>query len=417
MIHCAITTHAEDVPAAAYATVDGVCRPRCQMHIARARRDGCTVRLRPLTPEPETVTVTRAPPLALPDPEPTMSDTLQAVADAVASTPLNRNGITPNRYLPLVLRPDADAHPELCRVAECTGKVKARGACDTHLTILTKAGDTAILLPRADRSEAARKSAATRARARGEVVAPAPVVEQPAPVVPVEDGDGIVLAWTDDPVTSVGENYPTHEAAAARLGARLPDSVCSKMEPTAPVTTPILPGVGKPEHVLSATEAEKEWAGPPIPYDDDLARRILEWRGRDAVPTETVTIPAAVLARMIYATDPTPREQELQAQVEEQAGQIRRLEARIKGADATNDAMARSLSDIDGILDATASAPGQTTTERVRALASRTVPAPDQRLQAIAAELLADLEDVTDAGEPWGIHIVRALRLALDIES
>lgn len=178
MIHCAITTHAEDVPAAAYATVDGVCRPRCQMHIARARRDGCTVRLRPLTPEPETVTVTRAPPLALPDPEPTMSDTLQAVADAVASTPLNRNGITPNRRLLLFLRPDADAHPELCRVDGCTGKVKNRGGCGTHLTALTRGSDpTAILLPRADRSEAARKAAATRARMRGETVASAPVAE------------------------------------------------------------------------------------------------------------------------------------------------------------------------------------------------------------------------------------------------
>lgn len=333
------------------------------------------------------------------------------------STPLNRNGITPNRHLPLILRHDADAHPELCRVADCTGKVKARGVCDQHLTALGRAGDTAILLPRADRSEAARKAAAVRAMVKRKPVGPTPVVEQPAPAVPVEDGDGIVLAWTDDPVTSVGENYPTHEAAAARLGARLPDSVCSKMEPTAPVTTPILPGVGKPEHVLSATEAEKEWAGPPIPYDDDLARRILEWRGRDAVPTETVTIPAAVLARMIYATDPTPREQELQAQVEEQAGQIRRLEARIKGADATNDAMARSLSDIDAILDTTGAAPGQTTTERVRALASRTAPPPDQRLQAIAAELLADLDDVTDAGEAWGIHLVRALRAAVGVGS
>lgn len=333
MIHCAVTTHAEDVPAYAYATVDGVCRPRCQMHIARARRDGCTVRLRPLTPEPEMVTVTRAPPLALPDPEPTMSDTLQAVADAVASTPLNRNGITPNRRLLLFLRPDADTHPELCRVDGCTGKVKNRGGCGTHLTALTRGSDpTAILLPRADRSEAARKAAATRARMRGETVASAPVAEQPAPAVPVEDGDGIVLARTDDPVTSVGENYTTPEAAAAHLGARLPDSVTES-------------GVWV-------------WVDFPAP-----------------APT---------------------REQELQAQVEEQAGQIRRLEARIKGADATNDAMARSLSDIDAILDTTGAAPGQTTTERVRALASRTVPPPDPRLQAIAVLLLADPGDVTD---------------------
>lgn len=118
----------------------------------------------------------------------------------------------------------------------------------------------------------------------------------------------------------------------------------------------------------------------------------------------------------ILAPAPT-REQELQAQVEEQAGQIRRLEARIKGADATNDAMARSLSDIDSILDTTGAAPGQTTTERVRALASRTVPAPapDQRLRSAAAHLIADLEEVTDVGEVWGIRLVRALRLWLGL--
>ena len=55
--------------------------------------------------------------------------------------------------------------------------------------------------------------------------------------------------------------------------------------------------------------------------------------------------------------------------------------------------------------------------DRIRILAERHADPLTPRLRGIAAELLADLEDVTDAGEPWGAHLVRALRLAVGVES
>ena len=177
---CSASRHTRPAPAACIVEVSGERHPICGA-CARALADnGVQGIVHPL-----------------PDPEPTMADAFQAVtdtiiayADAVESAPPVARP-APNRHLPLVLRPDADAHPELCRVDECTGKVKARGVCDQHLTALGRAGDTAILLPRADRSEAARKAAAVRAMVKRKPVGPTPVVEQPAPAVPVEDGDGV----------------------------------------------------------------------------------------------------------------------------------------------------------------------------------------------------------------------------------
>ena len=212
MTPCSASRHTRPAPAACIVEVSGERHPICGA-CARALADrGVQGIVHPL-----------------PDPEPTMADAFQAVtdtiiayADAVESAPPVARP-APNRHLPLILRLNADAHPELCRVDECTGKVKARGVCDQHLTALGRAGDTAILLPRADRSEAARKSAATRARVRGEAMAPTHDVEYPTPAVPVEDPDqrlqaiaAELLADLDD-VTDAGEAWGIHLVRALRL--------------------------------------------------------------------------------------------------------------------------------------------------------------------------------------------------------
>lgn len=39
---------------------------------------------------------------------------------------------TIHKPLPLVLRVNADAHPDLCRIAGCVARLGARGMCDPH---------------------------------------------------------------------------------------------------------------------------------------------------------------------------------------------------------------------------------------------------------------------------------------------
>ena len=39
---------------------------------------------------------------------------------------------TIHKPLPLALRVDADAHPDLCRIAGCVARLVARGLCDPH---------------------------------------------------------------------------------------------------------------------------------------------------------------------------------------------------------------------------------------------------------------------------------------------
>lgn len=399
MIHCAITTHHTPEPAVAYATIDDVCLPRCQMHIARARRDGCTVRLRPLTPEPETVTVTRAVHPTDP-PEPTMPDTTPPV------------------------------DPDL----------------------------------RARRSEAARKGRITRernalARAGGVV---APVVEQAAPAEPVtliRDGTaymwqsgrmaiavrltGEFLAWADAedaPYTP----HPTLEAAAAHLGAVLPG------EDARVVLSPVSDDPGQfvwPSGQIALTRTtgdgcivwrKGETVGKTYDHVTDaliaLGARLPDAPGDGEVGAPRVGRSEPPAWRDPFPPGgPTPRERELQTQVEAQAAE---------------------LADINAILDTTGSAPGQTTPERVRALADYAVETGESVLRAhealdaagiptggqpadririlaerradpltpqirgIVAQILAGMEDRTSGTDGLGIaYDIRALRLAVGIES
>lgn len=507
MIHCAITTHTTPEPAVAYATINGVCRPRCQMHIARARRDGCTVRLRPLTPEPETVTVTRAAHLTDP-PEPTMATAPAPHADRpFRSTPLDRNGITPNRRLPHVLRPHADDHPELCRVADCTGKVKARGACDQHLTMLGKADDTAVLLPRADRAAAAKRSAATRAAGKGEPVAVAPAVEQPAPTVGDEmvtlratlspgfwewpestrtaiwpSATGGFTARADDRDAVSASGFPTPEAAAAHLGARLPG------EDVGVVLSPVAgePGlflwpdgrlaIGRTTGDGCIAWRKGEMVGKTYDHVTDAliaigARLTRHPTAEEAAAHLGARLPDAPGAGGVapVATDPTPRERELQAQVEAQAGQIRRLEqerdgwidrtveadkgqakaagmladitlaldksgkvnapemtgadrvralvAYVRGVEEEGGYYGRLCSEAHDALDTAGIPPGGQPADRIRILAERRADPLTPQIRGIVAEILAGMERAIENNDPGRVQDVRALRIALGVEA
>ena len=461
MTPCSSSRHTRPTPAASLVEIHGERHPACNACIQALASNGVQGLILPL-PDP---------------PEPTMATAPTPHDDRpFRSTPLDRNGITPNRHLPHVLRPHADNHPELCRVADCTGKVKARGVCDQHLTMLGKANDTAILLPRADRAEAAKRSAATRAMGKGEPVVVAPVVEQAAPGIPLKDGDGVKAAPgtpklldrigrdyyvnTDDQTISVWSStdrpgtwcaldvscppltrHPTREAAAAHLGAVLPDApVCSKTEPT-----------------------------DASPYDEDLARQILEWRARGAVPTETVTVPVESLSQMRTACAGWMRMsdergdqlRELQAQVEAQAEQIRRAEQARVVAEVNAASSDRALGDITAALDKSGkvNSPEQTTADRVRALiryvgevekegasygtmcqqahdaldaagippggqpadririlAERRADPLTPQIRGIVAEILAGMEEDATAGMECRPTDIKALRLAVGIE-
>jgi hypothetical protein len=61
------------------------------------------------------------------------------------------------------LRPDADAHPKLCRVDKCGRVVKRRGVCHAHFSELYAAGDAAIMIPAMSPSDVARRAQAARA--------------------------------------------------------------------------------------------------------------------------------------------------------------------------------------------------------------------------------------------------------------
>jgi hypothetical protein len=171
-----------------------------------------------------------------------------------------------------------------------------------------------------------------------------------------------------------------------------------------------------------------------------------EWRAKDGGP-DGDNLPAP--------------ERELLRQLEAQAEQIRRLEAACVDWMRMYDEWGDTIAEITAILDKTGkvNAPEQTTADRVRALvryvgevekegsnyadlcqeahialndagapivgtpadriralASRAEPL-TTRDQAIAAELLADLGECADAGEPPSIYTVNALRLVLRVEA
>lgn len=338
---------------------------------------------------------------------------------------------------------------------------------------------------RAKRSEAARKGRRTRERnalARaGEVVAT--VVEQPAPAVTLEDGDGVghspatgdgrtVLvkrndsayawpsgrlavgesllirgawrAWSDSPCEMLPRHFSTPALAAAHLGAVLPG------EDARVVLSPVSDDPGRfvwPSGQIALTRTagdsclawrRGERVGKTYDHVTDaliaLGARLPDAPGDGEVGAPRVGRSEPPAWRDPFPPGgPTPRERELQTQVEAQAAE---------------------LADINAILDTTGSAPGQATPERVRALADYAVETGESVLRAhealdaagiptggqpadririlaerradpltpqirgIVAQILAGMEDRTSGTDGLGIaYDIRALRLAVGIES
>ena len=111
------------------------------------------------------------------------------------------------------------------------------------------------------------------------------------------------------------------------------------------------------------------------------------------------------------ATDqPTARERELQAQVEAQAGQIRRLEA--DHADRYRDVVAAHAA-----LDKADVSDGGPLYMRIRILANRQSSPLSPKILGIVAQILAGMEHAIENSDTVRIQDVRALRIALGIES
>lgn len=87
-------------------------------------------------PAPVVVEVAVKPPPMPATMRPTVSATAKTtplrIYDIPRRKPWKAYNPTIKNPLPLVLRPNAGAHPELCRVDRCNTKIKARGLCDTH---------------------------------------------------------------------------------------------------------------------------------------------------------------------------------------------------------------------------------------------------------------------------------------------
>ena len=214
-------------------------------------------------------------------------------------------------------------------------------------------------------------------------------------------------AWETDAVITDG--FLTPALAAARLGARLPG------EDDRVVLRPTLsPGFWEwPDSTRTAI-----W---PNPTGGFMARK----DDRDAMPTHHTTLALALdylgaspvsetetpdLDTPAATDQPTPRERELLAQVEAQAGQIRRLEA--DHADRYRDVVAAHAA-----LDKADVSDGGPLYMRIRILANRQSSPLSPKILGIVAQILARMEHAIKECDPGRVQDVRELRLALEIES
>lgn len=155
-------------------------------------------------------------------------------------------------FLPLILRPDADAHPELCRIDGCTKPIQARGLCMSDYSRVGNRGAwDAFALPKLSGPEIARKRAAEKlARAvagdtggdgrdtpppTSETIsevpdaltaAPAPVVSEMETTAPVP-ADPVITAETFHiPAPSLRSSSPCPGCAGDLAG--IGDAVCAR---------------------------------------------------------------------------------------------------------------------------------------------------------------------------------------------
>lgn len=383
------------------------------------------------------------------------------------STPISRGGQTPNIRLPLVLRPRADAHPG-CRIDDCPSTSDySRHLCRTHHKQATKAGLLEQLAAPANqgRVAAGRRGGKTKAKNReasmvrvsngknpdvdttdeilggwethdtapdgvdcaapvdaggprddSSAVTDAVALGDPAPPVTLarDDtaymwpsgrtaigrvrADGQRLAWADTE-DSGAALCPSLDSAVEYLGARLPDPVCSKTETPDAAAPTFWGGVDSPP-----------WPGP-------IGTTNVRWRVGGPSPDA----PDA-------GDQMTARERELTAQVEAQAGQIRRLESALATERSLCDSWTEAVDLAHAALNDAKVPQAGTIADRIRALTERlasaekagrfllTAAADDMVIDpALGAALVLLLEEAQKAGRAPSPGLVAAFRAALGV--